>query len=129
MVFKEAIMKIILNYSSMIPIYTQIVEQIKSQISDGTIKANDALPSVRELSKDLKISALTVKKAYDELEALGLTATIHGKGSYVKEVNKDLVLEKSLKEIEQSFEEAINKARLIELTDDEIRNMFEMLME
>lgn len=127
--FKEAIMKIILNYSSMIPIYTQIVEQIKSQISDGTIKANDALPSVRELSKDLKISALTVKKAYDELEALGLTATIHGKGSYVKEVNKDLVLEKSLKEIEQSFEEAINKARLIELTDDEIRNMFEMLME
>ncbi|MCQ2543994.1 MAG: GntR family transcriptional regulator [Lachnospiraceae bacterium] len=122
-------MKIILNYSSMIPIYTQIVEQIKSQISDGTIKANDALPSVRELSKDLKISALTVKKAYDELEALGLTATIHGKGSYVKEVNKDLVLEKSLKEIEQSFEEAINKARLIELTDDEIRNMFEMLME
>ncbi len=122
-------MKIILNYSSMIPIYTQIVEQIKSQISDGTIKANDALPSVRELSKDLKISALTVKKAYDELEALGLTATIHGKGSYVKEVNKDLVLEKSLKEIEQSFEEAINKARLIELTNDEIRNMFEMLME
>lgn len=122
-------MKIILNYSSMIPIYTQIVEQIKTQISDGTMKANDPLPSVRELSRDLKISALTVKKAYDELEAQGLTATIHGKGSYVKEVNKELVLENSLKEIEKSFEDAISKARLIDLSDEQIREMFEMIME
>ena len=71
-------MKLIINSSSMIPIYEQIVEQIKGMILNGTLQENDILPSVRSLSKDLKISALTVKKAYDSLEQEGLTVTIHG---------------------------------------------------
>ena len=76
-------MRIIINHSSMIPIYEQIVDQIKKQINNHTLKENDALPSVRSLAKELQISALTVKKAYDFLENGGLTKTIHGKGTFV----------------------------------------------
>ena len=75
-------MKIIINHSSMVPIYEQIVDQIKTLIRNGELKENDNLPSVRSLSKELKISALTVKKAYDNLEAEGFTVTVHGKGTY-----------------------------------------------
>ena len=70
-------MKIIINHSSMVPIYEQIVDQIKTLIRDGELKENDNLPSVRSLSKELKISALTVKKAYDHLEEEGFTVTVH----------------------------------------------------
>ena len=76
-------MNIIINHSSMIPIYEQITAQIKASVMDGILKADDALPSVRSLSKELKISALTVKKAYDRLEEEGFVVTIHGKGSFI----------------------------------------------
>ena len=76
-------MKIIINTSLMVPIYEQIVDQIKKLIRNGELKENDALPSVRALSKELRISALTVKKAYDHLENEGFTVTVHGKGTYV----------------------------------------------
>lgn len=82
-------MRIIINHSSMIPIYEQIVDQIKKQIKDHILQENDPLPSVRLLSKELRISALTVKKAYDTLEEEGLTKTIHGKGTFVLAVNKE----------------------------------------
>ena len=72
-------MKIIINTSLMVPIYEQIVDQIKMLIRNGELKENDNLPSVRTLSKELKISALTVKKAYDNLESEGFTVTVHGK--------------------------------------------------
>ena len=72
-------MKIIINNTSMVPIYEQIMEQIKAQIISGELKENDILPSVRTMAKELKISALTVKKAYDNLEAEGMTVTVHGK--------------------------------------------------
>ena len=74
-------MKIIINTSSMVPIYEQIIDQIKTLIRNGDLKENDQLPSVRTLSKELRISALTVKKAYDILENEGFTITIHGKGT------------------------------------------------
>ena len=80
-------MKIIINNTSMVPIYEQIMEQIKAQIIYGELKENDILPSVRTMAKELKISALTVKKAYDNLEAEGLTVTVHGKGTYVAASN------------------------------------------
>ena len=86
-------MRIIINSSSMVPIYEQIRDQVKAMIRSGELKENDILPSVRTLSKELKISALTVKKAYDSLEAEGFTATVHGKGTYVTAVNKELLLE------------------------------------
>ena len=86
-----------------------IVDQIKKQINDHILQENDPLPSVRLLSKELRISAFTVKKAYDTLEE-GLTKTIHGKGTFVLAVNKDL-LEEAKKEIEEYLEKALQKAK------------------
>lgn len=99
--------KIIINISSMVPIYEQIIDQIKTMIRKGDLKQNDQLPSVRALSKELKISALTVKKAYDELEREGFTVTVHGKGSYVTAANTELMMEEQRKEVEQDLEQAI----------------------
>ena len=92
-------MKIIINTSSMVPIYEQIIDQIKTMIRKQELKQNDQLPSVRALSKELKISALTVKKAYDELEREGFTVTIHGKGSYVTAANTELMMEEQKKDV------------------------------
>lgn len=122
-------MRIIINGASMVPIYEQIVDQIKAQIVDGQLHEDDILPSVRTLSKDLKISALTVKKAYDNLEQEGFTVTVHGKGTYVKAANKDLLMEEHRKEVEADLEMAIQKGRSCGLKDEEIRELFNLIME
>ena len=122
-------MKIIINSSLMVPIYEQIVDQIKMLIRNGDLKANDNLPSVRTLSKELKISALTVKKAYDSLESEGFTATIHGKGTYVTAANTELLLEEQRKEVEADLEMAIQKGRRCGISDEDIRSLFELSLE
>ena len=122
-------MKIIINSSLMVPIYEQIVDQIKMLIRNGDLKANDNLPSVRTLSKELKISALTVKKAYDSLESEGFTATIHGKGTYVTAANTELLLEEQRKEVEADLEMAIQKGRRCGISDEDIRSVFELILE
>ena len=122
-------MRIIINSSSMVPIYEQIGEQVKAMIRSGELKENDNLPSVRSLSKDLKISALTVKKAYDSLEEEGFTATVHGKGTYVTAVNKELLLEEQKKELETDLETAVQKGRRYGISDEDIRSLFELILE
>ena len=122
-------MKIIINSSSMVPIYEQIMDQIKAQITAGDLRENDILPSVRTLAKDLKISALTVKKAYDNLEQEGYTVTVHGKGSYVAEANKERMKEEQRREVEEDLDNAVQKGRRCGLTDEEIRELFELIME
>lgn len=122
-------MRIIINHSSMIPIYEQIVDQIKKQINNHTLKENDALPSVRSLAKELQISALTVKKAYDFLESEGLTKTIHGKGTFILTVNEETLLEEARKEIENHLEKAIQKGKQAGVSYEEIKEMLELLME
>ena len=122
-------MKIIINTSLMVPIYEQIVDQIKTLIREGQLKENDNLPSVRALSKELKISALTVKKAYDNLESEGFTVTVHGKGTYVAATNKEILLEEQKKEMETDLEHAIQKGRRYGISDEEIRSLFELLLE
>ena len=122
-------MKIIINTSSMVPIYEQIIDQIKSMIRKQELKQNDQLPSVRALSKELKISALTVKKAYDELEREGFTVTIHGKGSYVTAANTELMMEEQKKEVEQDLEQAILKGRRFGISDEDIKTLFELILE
>ena len=97
-------MKIIINSSSMVPIYEQIMDQIKAKITAGDLKENDALPSVRTLAKELKISALTVKKAYDNLEQEGYTVTVHGKGTYVAAANTERMKEEQRREVEENIE-------------------------
>ena len=122
-------MKIIINTSSMVPIYEQIIDQIKTMIRKQELKQNDQLPSVRALSKELKISALTVKKAYDELEREGFTVTIHGKGSYVTAANTELMMEEQKKEVEQDLEQAILKGRRFGISDEDIKTWFELILE
>ncbi len=121
-------MRIIINHSSMIPIYEQIVDQIKKQINDHILQENDPLPSVRLLSKELRISALTVKKAYDTLDEEDLTKTIHRKGTFVLAVNKDL-LEEAKKEIEEYLEKALQKAKQSGVSHKEVKELLELLME
>lgn len=122
-------MKIIINTSLMVPIYEQIVDQIKMLIRNGELKENDNLPSVRTLSKELKISALTVKKAYDNLESEGFTVTVHGKGTYVAATNTELLLEKQKKELEADLEQAIQKGRRCGISDEDIKSLFELILE
>lgn len=122
-------MKIIINTSSMVPIYEQIVDQIKTLIRNKELKENDILPSVRSLAKELKISALTVKKAYDNLESEGFTITVHGKGTYVATTNTELLLEEQKKELEADLEQAIQKGRRCGIRDEEIKELFELILE
>lgn len=122
-------MRIIINTSLMVPIYEQIVDQIKMLIRNGELKENDNLPSVRTLSKELKISALTVKKAYDNLESEGFTVTVHGKGTYVAATNTELLLEEQKKELEADLEQAIQKGRRCGISDEDIKSLFELILE
>ena len=122
-------MKVIINTSLMVPIYEQITDQIKTLIRSGELKENDALPSVRSLSKELKISALTVKKAYDNLEDEGFVITVHGKGTYIAATNTELLLEEQKKELEADLEQAIQKGRRCGISDAEIKSLFELILE
>ncbi len=122
-------MKIIINNSSMVPIYEQIIEQIKAMIINGILKENDILPSVRSLSKELKISALTVKKAYDYLEEEGFTVTVHGKGTYVGAANQEMLKEEQRKEVESDLEKAIQKGLRSGMSKEEMKELFHLIME
>ena len=122
-------MNILINNTSMQPIYEQIVGQIKTAIMQGNLKENQMLPSVRSLSKDLRISALTVKKAYDTLEQEGFIITVHGKGSFVAGVNPNLALEEQRKEVEQIMEQAVRKGRNCGMSVEELLNLFTLIAE
>lgn len=122
-------MHIILNHSSMIPIYEQLVDQVKNLIITDELKENEPLPSVRALSGSLKISALTVKKAYDRLEEEGFVVTVHGKGTYVAPTNRALAAEARRRAVEEDFAKALEKAKAVGMSPEEIREIIEILME
>ena len=121
-------MRIILNHSSMVPIYEQLMEQIKSEIFENKLKENEALPSVRTLAGELRISALTVKKAYDALEDAGFVTTVHGKGTYVTATDKQLALEARRKAVEDDFMKVIDRARSMGLDNQEIIGIVNLLI-
>lgn len=121
-------MHIVVNNTSMVPIYEQIMDQIKAAVISGELTEDTMLPSVRGLAKELKISVLTVKKAYDHLEEEGFTVTVHGKGTFVAAANQERMKEEQQKEVEKDLEQAIAKGRRCGLTEQEIRNLFEILM-
>ena len=122
-------MKLIINNSSMQPIYEQIVAQIKAMIMKGELKEGAMLPSVRTLSKEIKVSALTVKKAYDALETEGFVITVHGKGSFVATANQALMLEEKKKEVEADLEMAIRKGRSCGMSNEELMQLFQIVLE
>ena len=122
-------MNIIIDTYSMIPIYEQVVASIKHMILSGALAENDTLPSVRVLSRDLKISALTVKKAYDALEEEGLTATIHGKGTYVCAPNRSMIQEEQRRDLERDLEAVAEKAKRYGVSREELANMLDIITE
>ena len=122
-------MHIILNHSSMVPIYEQLMEQIKSDILNSSLKEGEALPSVRSLAGELRISALTVKKAYDKLEEEGFVTTIHGKGTYVTASDKQLALEARQREAEADFEKVIARALAMGMSREDILETVTLLLD
>ena len=122
-------MDIILTNAGGQPIYDQIVSQVKAQILSGKLKEGDALPSLRALAKDLRISVITTKRAYEELEKEGFLYTVVGKGSFVAAQNMDFLKEQKLKEMEEHLREAIDRAKVFAITKRELIEMIEVLYE
>lgn len=122
-------MNILIDNKSSAPIYDQIYSQIKSQIIGGTLREDEALPSIRGLAKDLRISVITTKRAYDELEREGFLYTVAGKGSFVAPKNVELLREENLKQIERHLEEAARLAASCNLSKDELAEMLRLMME
>lgn len=122
-------MHIILNHSSMVPIYEQLMEQIKSQIIQSTLTEGEGLPSVRKLAGELRISALTVKKAYDKLEEEGFVTTIHGKGTFITASDKQLAVEARKRAVEEEFDKAIDKAISVGMNQNEILELVQLLLD
>ncbi|WP_338752674.1 GntR family transcriptional regulator [Bacillus sp. FJAT-52991] len=122
-------MQIIISNNSKEPIYEQISVQIKNLILLGDLKQGDALPSMRKLAKDLRISIITTKRAYEELERDGFIYSIVGKGSFVAEQNLEIMKEKKLKTIEEKLCEAIQNAKQMNVPLNELKEMLTILYE
>ena len=120
-------MRILISNSSDEPIYTQIKDQIKDQIIRGELDAGVQLPSIRGLAKDLQISVITSKRAYEELEREGFVETIPGKGSYVAPQNKELIREQRLRIIEGSLMDVVREGKLLGLDYKELEEMLRIL--
>ena len=120
-------MDIIISNTSGVPIYEQSEEQIKSQIMTGSLVAGEALPSMRVLAKELKISIITTKRAYEDLERDGFIESVNGKGSFVKAVNSDIVKENMMFEIQELLDKACDKAVIGKVSRDELKEMIDLL--
>lgn len=120
-------MNIIINNSSGEPIYSQIEKQIKDEILTNKLSANDSLPSIRGLAKDLRISVITTKRAYDELERDGFIYTVPGKGSFVAAQDKELIRESIMRNLEEYLIKAIEEGAKADISVDEICNIVRVL--
>lgn len=122
-------MNIQINNSSDDPIYLQIKNQIKVQIISGDLKVGEQLPSIRFLAKELRISMLTAKRAYDELELDGFIHSVQGKGNFVAAQNKELIREEYLKKIEEKLQEIVELSEIARITNDELVQMLKSYVE
>ncbi|MBX4261897.1 GntR family transcriptional regulator [Clostridium estertheticum] len=122
-------MKIIISNSSVEPIYEQITTQIKNHIFNEQLNEGDALPSIRNLAIELRISVSTTKRAYEKLEMEGFINTVPGKGSYVAGQNKELLRERKMKIIEDKLTEAIEESKFIDLSLDDLKGLLDILSE
>ena len=122
-------MNIIISNNSSVPIYEQLENAIKEAIFSNELKEEDMLPSVRSLANDLKISFLTVKRAYDELEQAGFIKTVQGKGSFVAPKNLELIKEEKLKEIQDYIEKIYDISKISNISEEEIKELFKMIFE
>ena len=122
-------MNIILSNSSGKPIYEQITTQMKQMIVSGELRPGDSLPSMRLLAKDLRISVITTKRAYEDLARDGFITNVVGKGSFVAENNSELLREAVLREVENRLQEAVDRAKAAGLRREEIQGVLDLLWE
>ncbi|MEE0858963.1 MAG: GntR family transcriptional regulator [Acutalibacteraceae bacterium] len=122
-------MNIFIDNKSSSPIYEQIFTQIKTHIITGILQEDEPLPSIRNLAKDLRISVITTKRAYDELEHSGFIYTIAGKGCFVAHKNSELIKEENLKSIEEHIQEIAQLAKISKLSKNDIIQMFNLIFE
>lgn len=122
-------MNINISNSSGVPIYEQITSQIKSMILSGELKEGDALPSMRILAKELRISVITTKRAYEELEQDGFIQSFTGRGSFVSGMNHDFIREEHLRRIEEHLEKIRTEAEICALSAEEIKTMVDLIFE
>ncbi len=122
-------MKMIISNSSSVPIYEQIKSSIIEQIMSVVLKENEMLPSIRSLASDIRISVMTIKKAYDELEQDGYIVTVQGKGSFVVPKNIELAKEQARKDIEIFLNKSIKLAQMYNISEQEVLEIFKFLME
>lgn len=122
-------MDVIISNASTQPIYEQIYTQIKAQILSGALKEGELLPSIRSLAKDLRISVITTKRAYAELELQGFIETVPGKGSFVAGGNLELLREERLRHIEELLVQAVDEARGANVGIPELHDMLDLIAE
>ena len=122
-------MKLIISNVSGVPIYEQIKQQVKAAILSGELKEEEALPSLRTLAKDLKISVLTVTRAYTELEQEGFVKNVQGRGCFVLGSGSELMKEKLICKVENSLTEAIKAAKIANLSNEELHHLLDILLE
>ncbi|NCB41411.1 MAG: GntR family transcriptional regulator [Clostridia bacterium] len=122
-------MDIVLSNTSDKPIYRQIADQMIDQVMNEKITAGELLPSIRILAKELKVSVITTKRVYEELEKEGYIETVVGKGTYVSGINKDLMKERKVEILEQKMTDLIDNAKRIQLTRDEVSKILDLLWE
>ncbi len=121
--------KLIISNMSGVPIYEQIKQQVKAAILSGELQAEETLPSLRTLAKDLKISVLTVTKAYTELEQEGFVKNVQGKGCFVLGSGSELMKEQLICKVENSLTEAIKAAKIANLSNKELHHLLDVLLE
>ncbi len=122
-------MKMIISNSSSVPIYEQIKKSIINQILEGELNEDEILPSIRVLAQDIKISAMTIKKAYDELEKEGYLKSIQGKGTFVAPKNTGLAKEQAQKDIEKYIEKIVAISSRFEIDENDVIEMFKIIYE
>ena len=126
---KDHDLDIIISTSSGKPIYEQITDQITSAILTGSLAEGEQLPSIRALANSLRVSAITTKRAYADLEAAGLIETVPGKGSFVAGGNAELIREEQMREVEALMAHAVERGRTLGLTDEELTEMLALVLE
>ena len=122
-------MELYISNSSGVPIYAQITDQIRSKILTGELREGEALPSIRQLAKDLRISVITTKRAYEDLEQVGLINTLPGKGSFVSPQNPEIHREEALRQVERHLQDAIDAARKGGVGAEEVKETLNLLLE
>ena len=122
-------MEIYISNTSGVPIYAQITEQIRAKILSGELKEGEMLPSIRLLAKELRISVITNKRAYEDLEQAGFLYTLPGKGSFVAAQNPEIHREEALRQVEQHLQDAIDAARRGGIEPEEVRETLNVLLE